>query len=170
MSKSRYGSNPVLPIHLPKPKFLLYQSTSAGYESRLAHPLPCLLYTSQPPSATPHHATLNNRILNTEDVYKRQDAISVKRGELLRIKKLLQSRLGTSDTATRYHYEDMILRINTALGLSLIHIFLHRYPATTGTMTYRYLLPKQLLLQSDSKLIDVYKRQNLPCCKLLPDN
>lgn len=45
------------------------------------------------------------------------DAISVKRGELLRIKDLLQSRLGTSDTATKYHYKDMILRINTALGL-----------------------------------------------------
>lgn len=45
------------------------------------------------------------------------DAISVKRGELLHIKKLLQNRLGTSDTAARYHYEDMILRINTALGI-----------------------------------------------------
>lgn len=45
------------------------------------------------------------------------DAISVKRGELLRIKKLLESRRNTSDTAARYHYDDMILRINTALGL-----------------------------------------------------
>ena len=45
------------------------------------------------------------------------DAISVKRGELLRIKKLLESRRANSDTATRYHYDDMILRINTALGL-----------------------------------------------------
>ena len=45
------------------------------------------------------------------------DAISVKRGELLRIKKLLESRRNTSDTAVRYHYDDMILRINTALGL-----------------------------------------------------
>lgn len=45
------------------------------------------------------------------------DAISVKRGELLRIKKLLESRRDTSDTAARYHYDDMILRINTALGL-----------------------------------------------------
>lgn len=44
------------------------------------------------------------------------DAISVKRGELLRIKDLLQSRLSTSDVATKYHYKDMILRINTALG------------------------------------------------------
>lgn len=45
------------------------------------------------------------------------DAISVKRGELLRIKKLLESRRNPSDTAARYHYDDMILRINTALGL-----------------------------------------------------
>lgn len=45
------------------------------------------------------------------------DAISVKRGELLRIKKLLESRRNTSDTAAHYHYDDMILRINTALGL-----------------------------------------------------
>lgn len=45
------------------------------------------------------------------------DAISAKRGELLRIKKLLESRRNTSDTAARYHYDDMILRINTALGL-----------------------------------------------------
>lgn len=45
------------------------------------------------------------------------DAISVKRGELLRIKKLIETRRNTSDTAARYHYDDMILRINTALGL-----------------------------------------------------
>lgn len=45
------------------------------------------------------------------------DAISVKRGELLRIKQLLESRRAGADTATRYHYDDMILRINTALGL-----------------------------------------------------
>lgn len=45
------------------------------------------------------------------------DAISVKRGELLRIKDLLQSRAGTSDVAVKYHYKDLILRINTALGI-----------------------------------------------------
>lgn len=44
------------------------------------------------------------------------DALSVKRGELLRIKRLLTQRLAGADTATRYHYEDMLLRINTALG------------------------------------------------------
>ncbi len=46
------------------------------------------------------------------------DAISVKRGELLRIKKLLERRKNTVDIATQYHYQDLILRINTALGIN----------------------------------------------------
>ena len=45
------------------------------------------------------------------------DAISVKRGELLRIKSLLERRVNTSDLAAQYHYRDMLLRIKTALGL-----------------------------------------------------
>lgn len=45
------------------------------------------------------------------------DAISVKRGELIRIKSLLERNKNHSDMATRYHYQDLILRINTALGL-----------------------------------------------------
>lgn len=47
------------------------------------------------------------------------DAISVKRGELMRLRTLLKSRQSTSDTATRYHYSDLIMRINTALGLEM---------------------------------------------------
>jgi len=44
------------------------------------------------------------------------DAISVKRGELLRIRQLLQAKAKTTaDTATRYHYEDLLMRIKTAL-------------------------------------------------------
>ena len=46
------------------------------------------------------------------------DAISVKRGELIRIMKLLKQRTTTADTAARLHYEDVILRIQTALGLT----------------------------------------------------
>lgn len=45
------------------------------------------------------------------------DAISVKRGEIMRLRSLLKNRRTTKDTATRYHYEDLIMRINTALGL-----------------------------------------------------
>ena len=45
------------------------------------------------------------------------DAISVKRGELLRILKLVQTRKASANTAARLHYEDVMLRIQTALGL-----------------------------------------------------
>ncbi len=47
---------------------------------------------------------------------RNSDAISVKRGELTRILKLLKSRRQSGDTATRMHYEDVIMRIQTALG------------------------------------------------------
>lgn len=45
------------------------------------------------------------------------DAISLKRGELMRVRNLLRSRAATADAATRYHYNDLVMRINTALGL-----------------------------------------------------
>ena len=38
-------------------------------------------------------------------------------GELLRIKDLLASRASTGDEATRYHYKDLILRIDNALEI-----------------------------------------------------
>ena len=44
------------------------------------------------------------------------DAISVKRGELIRILGLLKSKRHSGDTATQFHYEDVIMRIQTALG------------------------------------------------------
>lgn len=46
------------------------------------------------------------------------DAISIKRGELLRIKDLLVRRSSTQNITAQYHYKDMILRINTALGIN----------------------------------------------------
>ena len=44
------------------------------------------------------------------------DAISVKRGELVRILSLLKGTRHTGDTATQFHYEDVSMRIQTALG------------------------------------------------------
>lgn len=51
-------------------------------------------------------------------VTRNSDALSLKRGEMIRVMKLLKSRLHRSDTTTRLHYEDVILRIQTALGLT----------------------------------------------------
>lgn len=46
------------------------------------------------------------------------DAISLKRGELLRIRRLLQSRMASANGDILYHYEDLLMRINTALGIA----------------------------------------------------
>lgn len=47
------------------------------------------------------------------------DAISVKRGELVRILNLLKGKRNSGDTATKFHYEDVIMRIQTALGQAI---------------------------------------------------
>lgn len=65
----------------------------------------------------------DNRNARLIDMYSSQinrvsDAISVKRGELMRVLSLLKGQKNTSDLATRYHYEDIIHRIQTALGLT----------------------------------------------------
>ena len=59
------------------------------------------------------------RIIETgsTQVVRNSDAISLKRGELLRIRRLLKSRIPSKDTTAQNHYEDIILRIDTALGL-----------------------------------------------------
>ena len=66
---------------------------------------------------------VDNRNARLIDMYSTQinrvsDAISVKRGELMSILQLLKNKRNISDPATRFHYEDMILRIQTALGLT----------------------------------------------------
>ncbi len=46
------------------------------------------------------------------------DAISLKRGELMRIRNLLISRMPSASRDARDHYEDLVMRINTALGIA----------------------------------------------------
>ncbi len=68
------------------------------------------------------HVSGSHAISNPPNFYgsysdRVSDAISVKRGELLRIKELLEKRKQTADLAVQYHYKDMILRINAALDI-----------------------------------------------------
>ena len=51
-------------------------------------------------------------------ISRTSDAISLKRGELLRILRLCKSKANTGDTATLMHYDDMALRIQSALGIN----------------------------------------------------
>ena len=54
--------------------------------------------------------------MSTSQTTRTSDVLSLKRGELLRVMKLLKSRK-SSDLSTEMHYEDIIMRIETALGL-----------------------------------------------------
>ena len=50
-------------------------------------------------------------------ITRTSDALSVKRSELIRIMKLLKSKAKSGDLSTQMHYDDVVLRIQTALGL-----------------------------------------------------
>lgn len=64
--------------------------------------------------------TAGRRILNFygSQGNRVSDAISLKRGELMRIREMLISRIPSSSLDARYHYEDLVMRINTALGIA----------------------------------------------------
>ncbi|PKQ63808.1 metalloprotease [Labilibaculum filiforme] len=57
-----------------------------------------------------------NRNLFYATMNRVSDDVSVKRGEMLRIKDLLTNRLKIADEATRFHYQDLILRIEEAMN------------------------------------------------------
>lgn len=50
-------------------------------------------------------------------ITRTSDALSVKRSELIRIMRLMKNRRTSGDLSTQMHYDDVILRIQTALGL-----------------------------------------------------
>ncbi len=54
-------------------------------------------------------------ITNTQ-ISRNSDALSLKRGELLRIQKLLKAKKNQGTLEAQMHYEDILLRIKTALG------------------------------------------------------
>ena len=55
--------------------------------------------------------------LSSGQVERTSDAISIKRGEMLKIMKLLKRKSGTADKASKLHYQDLINRIQDALDL-----------------------------------------------------
>ncbi len=92
---------------------------------RLRASMPELDATALPCNAYGCYSSMGgeNRNARLIDMYGTQinrvsDAISVKRGELTGILRLLKNKRDIPDPATRFHYEDIILRIQTALGLT----------------------------------------------------
>lgn len=54
-------------------------------------------------------------LMTSGQISRNSDALSLKRGEMLRIVRMLKPKLSTGTLVARMHYEDLILRINTAL-------------------------------------------------------
>ena len=57
------------------------------------------------------------RILHFTSMGRVSEAVSVKRGELLKVLKLAESKRNTGNVETRNHYEDLIIRIKEALNM-----------------------------------------------------
>ena len=55
--------------------------------------------------------------MSSAQINRVSDALSLKRGEMILIMKLLKSRRSSGDMSTQMHYEDVIMRIQTALGI-----------------------------------------------------
>lgn len=73
----------------------------------------CAEHNNKELSSAPRILVMGNTQIN-----RNSDAISVKRGELTRILKLLKNRVNNCNEITRLHYEDIIMRIQSGLGLS----------------------------------------------------
>jgi len=65
------------------------------------------------PECHAQHSLESERVLYGPD--RVLDVLSIKRGELLKIEKLLKAKVKSGDMNTQYHYEDMLLRINDSL-------------------------------------------------------
>lgn len=63
--------------------------------------------------------TSRPRIINmtTPQLTRTSDVISIKRGEMMRIRAWAKARVGEGRTAVQMHYADLVQRIDTALGL-----------------------------------------------------
>lgn len=82
-----------------------------SYAVSLSHVLPC----GQLLPGDDVQFTNAQRRIKYNQLNRIGDQLSLKRGELQRIRKLLAQRLGSGDRSTRAHYEDLILRIDDAL-------------------------------------------------------
>ena len=78
---------------------------------------PCDFASRQAAFASGEPADVSLQILPFSSMNRVSESVSVKRGELLKVLKLVESRRSTGDEATRNHYEDLIVRVKEALNI-----------------------------------------------------
>lgn len=78
--------------------------------------LPCFLDCEAEENARSLSSAARTVEFTNTQVTRNSDALSVKRGELLRIYRLVRQRRAAAPAAAQMHYDDLALRIQTALG------------------------------------------------------
>lgn len=77
----------------------------------------CCFASRKPAFTLDTQENVQIRMLHFSSMGRVSEAVSVKRGELLKVLKLAENRRATGDVATRHHYEDLIIRVKEALNM-----------------------------------------------------
>ena len=83
----------------------------------LHHSNTCCFASKVPEFTIEPREEVQLRILHFSSMGRVSEAVSVKRGELLKILKLAENKRNTGNVETRNHYEDLIIRIKEALNM-----------------------------------------------------
>ena len=83
----------------------------------LHHSNTCCFASKAPEFAIEPREEVQLRTLHFSAMGRVSEAVSVKRGELLKILKLAESKRNTGSVETRNHYEDLIIRVKEALNM-----------------------------------------------------
>lgn len=77
----------------------------------------CCYASSEAAFTLPVREEIQLQALHFSSMNRVSEAVSVKRGELMKVLKLMESRRQTGNEATRNHYADLIVRIKEALNM-----------------------------------------------------
>ena len=83
----------------------------------LYHGHVCCYAAQKATFSLPVDASVQLRNLHFSSMNRVSEAVSVKRGALLRVLRLAEKNRNNGDMATRQHYEDLIIRIKEALNM-----------------------------------------------------
>ena len=83
----------------------------------LHHSNTCCFASKAPEFTIEPREEVQLRTLHFSSMGRVSEAVSVKRGELLKVLKLAENKRNTGNVETRNHYEDLIIRIKEALNM-----------------------------------------------------
>ena len=95
----------------------VFRAVEKTTKKALHHSNTCCFASKAPEFAIEPREEVQLRTLHFSAMGRVSEAVSVKRGELLKILKLAESKRNTGSVETRNHYEDLIIRVKEALNM-----------------------------------------------------